>query len=293
MNDNCNAIWKQLQQHSMQPPEGIFDKVWQHILQQQLHPKNSAEWNNDIPTESEINERSIFSKLQQYSIAPPGLQWSSNGAEKKESPKKRKFFYLDQFGKAAAVLLLAGGIAFFWMTVPRKKKNNPGSQITTTTKVSPTIVPSSPIVIGANDTPLANNQIQLKIDQKNIAKQQDQEKKKAVLPMINNSVAAYENDFLLTLINYEDEELQQFSTKIINKKKIMISQYSYINLSDKMAQMVQDLCSVKPNGKPTKKAKKTKRKFERWKKMDEKYFDRGPQKNPADIIDLSDFIMKK
>ena len=33
-------------------------------------------------------------------------------------------------------------------------------------------------------------------------------------------------------------------------------------------------------------------KLERGKKQDEKYFDRGLKKNPADIIDLNDFLMK-
>jgi hypothetical protein len=49
---------------------------------------------------------------------------------------------------------------------------------------------------------------------------------------------------------------------------------------------------AKGNGKPTRKAKKTKRKFEKWRKKDERYFDKNLQKNPADIIDLSEFILK-
>ena len=50
---------------------------------------------------------------------------------------------------------------------------------------------------------------------------------------------------------------------------------------------------VNDKGKPTKKAKKLKHKLAKWKKKDESYFDRNPQKNPLDIIDLTEFILKK
>ncbi len=58
-----------------------------------------------------------------------------------------------------------------------------------------------------------------------------------------------------------------------------------------MVAMLQDLYVTKKNGKMARKAKKAKKKFDKWRKKDEKYFDKEPDKNPADIIDLSDFLM--
>jgi hypothetical protein len=102
----------------------------------------------------------------------------------------------------------------------------------------------------------------------------------------------YDNDILFTLVNYKNRNWQQFFTKAITDKKITLNKYSYHNLTDKMVEMLQDMYLAKGNGKPTRKAKKTKRKFEKWRKKDERYFDKNLQKNPADIIDLSEFILK-
>ena len=59
-----------------------------------------------------------------------------------------------------------------------------------------------------------------------------------------------------------------------------------------MVAMLQEVYLTKKNGKLARKAKKAKKKFEKWKKKDEKYFDKDLDKNPADIIDLSEFLMK-
>lgn len=292
MNDNRNLIWKQLQQHSMQPPDYIFEKAWQHILQQRLLSKDDGEWKQELPTDAEINERAILSNLQQYSVAPPPLQWSSTWVtEKTNGPKKKHFQYYILFGKVAAILLLVGGIAYLGIAV-LFKKNKPVSETTTAIKKLPDTVSSTTTAIVANDTSVIHNQSQLLVEQQSVSNQ-DEAKKKQVITVTNSGAGMYDNDLLFTLVNYKDDELQKLGTTLVNKKKITLSQYSYINLSDKMVQMIRDLCSVKRNGRPAKTAKKTKRKFERWKKSDEKYFDRGPQKNPADIIDLSNFIMKK
>jgi hypothetical protein len=74
-------------------------------------------------------------------------------------------------------------------------------------------------------------------------------------------------------------------------KTITLNKYSWVGLSDKMTAMLQDIYGTKKNGKPTRKAKRTKKKFEKWRKKDEKHFDRNMQRNPADIIDLSDWIL--
>ena len=92
-------------------------------------------------------------------------------------------------------------------------------------------------------------------------------------------------------MNYKENGKDKLFYKILSEKKVALNQYSYISLSDKMVGMLQNMYATKKNGKPARKAKKMKKKFEKWRKKDEKYFDKGLNKNPADIIDLSDFLM--
>ena len=59
-----------------------------------------------------------------------------------------------------------------------------------------------------------------------------------------------------------------------------------------MAEYLKGMYEVNDKDKPTRKSKKLKAKLAKWKKKDESYFDRSLQKNPLDIIDLGEFILK-
>lgn len=113
-------------------------------------------------------------------------------------------------------------------------------------------------------------------------------------PNINfgNSTSYYNNDIFFTLVNYKEYGKERLFTQALRNKKVTLNQYSYVNLSDKMVAMLQEVYLTKKNGKPSRKAKKAKKKFDKWRKKDEKYFDAELNKSPADIIDLSEFLMK-
>ena len=102
----------------------------------------------------------------------------------------------------------------------------------------------------------------------------------------------YNNDLFFTLVNYKEYGKEKLFTKALKEKRVTLNQFSYVNLSDKMVAMLQEVYLTKKNGNMARKAKRAKRKFEKWKKKDEKYFDKELDKNPADIIDLSEFLMK-
>ena len=302
MADNSENILTHLQQYNMPPPAGAFSKAWECIVQQ---AGNAVSSSTVIPS-SENMEQSIFTELQQYSMAAPPLNFAAlkNKATGNSIVAKRKPGIPMPFLKAASIFLLLASGTVLYFTVFHKN-NNSGNSYSQANKN----IPAVPATVAAKNNDSLSTSVAAVTSAGMETKKSSAAAKAAAKKIFASSGAAknansskvtfsnggsaklYDNDVLFTLTSYSGNGWQQFFTSDVLEKKITLNKYSYMNLSDKMVEMLQETYLTKKNGTPSRKAKKTKKKFDKWRKKDEKYFDSNMQKNPADIIDLSDLIL--
>lgn len=286
MADNSSNILKQLQDYEATPPAGAFEKAWGAVL---LQHKDKA------PASS----TNVFQQLQDYNMQAPTLDFKKITSTEKTAPVKVIPSQKQILLRVAAVLLLVAACsAGYWVFF--KQQNNPEEYT-----LSPNNKPDTPVIaVAKNEFPdKTSNEAGVSTPSK-----QNNHKTAAAIPNIESSktkktiskgiqysrggsMGFYNNDILFTLVNYKEYGREKVFKKALADKTITLNKYSYINISDRMTAMLQDLYLTKKNGKASRKAKKTKRKFEKWRKKDEKYFDKKIKKNPADIIDLTDFLM--
>lgn len=289
MADKNSNILKQLQDHELTPPAGAFDKAWNSIL---------------LPDEATGNSeqagKNAFEKLQEYTMQAPELDFKAVLAgEKKKATQKTATLISKNVMRVAAVLAIAiTGVVVYW-AMP--KKNNDRQLVTGT---GHTVKDTFSTGQGKQEAGASEKQAEDLVASAGKKQPEGSNKDAAALPgKLSKTIkgrglndgrpgAFYNNDIFFTLVNYKDYGKERLFSKTIRDKRITLNRYSYVNLSDKMVAMLQDVYLTKRNGKPSRKAKKAKRKFEKWRKKDEKYFDKILDKNPADIIDLSEFLMK-
>lgn len=297
MADNSKNILSRLQQMSVQPPADAFDKAWNTVVP----PKEKTADQN--PT-SENMEQKIFTNLQDYSIPSPPLDFIGlkNKALQIAPPANNSVKISPYLLRAASIFLLLAAAATLYFIVFNKKDNNiveyaaenKNNNATTGVADSKSNDTLSASVI-SNTRIIEDSKVSLSINEnskKVFASKGIIKKGGSKVTFTNGGEAKlYENDVLLTLTSYSSNDWRQFFTNAVEDKKITLNKYSYLNLSDKMVEMLQDTYLMKKNGSPSRKAKKTKKKFDKWRKKDEKYFDKNMQKNPTDIIDLSDFTL--
>lgn len=289
MADNSSNILKQLQEHEITPPANAFNKAWEDILLQ-----------NEGMAGSDEEGKKAFTQLQEYNMQPPVLDLAAVMAGEKKVVAKRAVPFLKNLMKAAAVLaIVAAGVAVYMLSA---KKDD--GLVTT----SPGIIKDTTLhnatgnETGTTNNKQVGNSLAAEIgeeEQRNtIQKNKRDTDKKLPTAATKRSMASYKgpggfynDDIFFTLVNYKEYGKDKLFAKALKDKRVTLNGYSYVNLSDKMVEMLQDLYVTRKNGKPARKAKKAKRKFDKWRKKDEKHFDRNMQKNPADIIDLSDWIL--
>ncbi|MES2847551.1 MAG: hypothetical protein V4685_00725 [Bacteroidota bacterium] len=285
MADNSNTILNKLQQYKMQPPADAFEKAWERCMHE---------------TPEETADRKAFGQLKDHGLQAPQLDLKKIMiGEKAVAEKKKPFVISISWRRAAVVLLLIAAGAVVYVTIFNKKetgesyaagekiKNTPVAKENDSNTVA-TIAAGDAAINGLENTAAANNQ-----GSNTVAAVKGGNKKSNAGGVLyaGNENSFTSNDVFFTLINYKENGRDNLFYKTLSAKKITLNQYSYINLSDKMVAMLQDLYVTKRNGKMARKAKKAKKKFDRWRKKEEKYFDKKLDKNPADIIDLSDFLM--
>ncbi len=299
MADNSKNILKKLQQLNLQPPADAFDKAWGIAVPKQNSLPDSQ---NPIP---ENMEQKIFTSLQDYSMDAPPLNFidlKNKAAENTTSikPSKQIPAYLTR--AAALFLILAAAIALYF-TVSNKKenaateyatgnKNNTAPNVVDNNKSNDTlataIITAGPVTEDKRTIAPLNENRKKEFLGRGVVKKQNKSK---VTFSNGGEAKLYDNDVLLTLASYSGNDWKQFFTNAVEDKRITLNKYSYLNLSDKMVEMLQNTYLTKKNGNPSRKAKRTKKKFEKWRKKDEKYFDKNMRNNPTDIIDLSDFTL--
>jgi hypothetical protein len=268
MADNSNNILNQLQQHSLQPPAGAFEKAWERIELQ----KNAA---------APVGEKEKFSQLQEYSLQAPALDFKTVLAGKKDGAKKPPFAIPKYVVRAAAVLLLAAAAAIgIYLSLPHKTATNTNyaKEQPANNKANPATIigngssDSTKETAGTKPAIAASTTLVAKTDNANAGKT-NSKKTKALTAKAGygGSNHFYNNDIFYSLVNYKEYGKEKLFKKTLADKMVVLNKYSYINISDKMAAMLQDVYITKKNGKPSRKAKKTKKKFEKWRKKDEKY----------------------
>jgi hypothetical protein len=305
MADTSSDILQQLQEHEITPPASAFNKAWDKVLLDINDPNN------------ETVKKNPFERLQEYHIPAPSVNLKTimAGGEKKQVQKPVVSLSKNLMRVAAVIAIAIAGTVIYMMqpqkkegviagTSSIKKKDTTQQEITrqkTVTGNDAQIATTAPL-------PAANT-----ADSKNSAVNYTSKKtgltENAIKKVSTNTLTAksgkkssklnygkpgsiYNNDMFFTLVNYQEYGKEKFFNKAIKDKKVTLTQFSYVNLSDKMVEMLQEVYTTKKNGKPSRKAKKAKKKFEKWRKSDENYFDENLKKNPTDIVDLSEFLMK-
>lgn len=282
MADNSSNILKQLQEHQVPPPADAFEKAWEKILLQ-----------NEATGKSSEPEKKSFELLQDYLMQPPPVDLSAVMAGKKSVIRSRPVVFISKkIMKVAAVLALAVTGLAIYTAVGKKENEQPGFQphekLLTAGKMTDADTVTTTTAISQNTVDKASSSVNTA--NRNIAAA-GLFKKRANISF-GNSASYYNNDIFFTLVNYKEYGKEKLFTQALRNKKVTLNQYSYVNLSDKMVAMLQEVYLTKKNGKPSRKAKKAKKKFEKWRKKDEKYFDAELNKSPVDIIDLGEFLME-
>ena len=109
---------------------------------------------------------------------------------------------------------------------------------------------------------------------------------------INTSTLVYmptDGDLWIKLVSFQTSEGGVDNwVNSTGQKRITIDEYSTLHVSDKIVNMIKELRQKKANGKPTRKAIKTKKRMEKWKRKDEQYFSKD--KSPLDPVDLGKLL---
>jgi hypothetical protein len=289
---DTNNILKDLKNHRAHPPEGVFAKIWLQIKKLNLHGnKLPHNLEYELPDESseavEPAYENSFRELQSYvdaKIKPPAFDLTalSPASKKQKKPVVTLFIKV-----AAALAIIVLGILFLLRNDKSDSQNHAGTNQNPDTAVSTN---EWLAVSGSkNETPGRKNQSHLP---------QQPIRDYAIVPgrkvQITKHLQAEQlyAEFFYTLTNFSYEEAFIFLNDLKKTKKISLSNFSYVIISDKMAAFMECLYKLNKKNKPSREAKKARAKLEKWRKKDESYFDKKLDKNPLDIFDLQEFIFK-
>jgi hypothetical protein len=265
--DNRSNIWRRLQDHQISPPPEMFDN-----LRKNLHPADEA-------------DKTGFQKLQDHPLTPPPSLWSAikDATRQPKHSKLRRF--LPYIAAAACLLPILIGVV-----VDRTPHSDPLTKARTpdthTEKPGAASTPDS----AASQSGPAFTASGSTIDSSALASTTDQGLLLA-LTIDGSRFSLVDNNPLVTLISYKYPGLKN---RINNKRdaglRIRLDQYTNIALTPVMTGMIRDLYDTRANGMPSRKARKTKERLEKWKTDDERQFDGSRFSNPLDPIDLAEFL---
>jgi hypothetical protein len=265
----------------------------------------------------EIEAPFSFAKLMQIIrgfVATPAQQAAASGA---------KVISMTNFKRivAAAAILLLGFIGYLtFQSINTGKTNSPDAPLvntgnnTPTTPTNPTLLPptdSSTLDQQANN-PIAfidgtkKNIFQKYSTSRNTGRKREARQSFAFASPVPATPAAKEmlingssftivdNDYLATFASFNETNLPAFLQ--VDKPvatTITIDDYTSITITEGMGAMMKKMYKTKKSGKPTRRARRTKEKLEKWKKADADYFNQNSTTNPLDPIDLGNFILNK
>lgn len=282
------TILKGLQNYQQNPPADIFDKILASVT------------NAD-----DAGSKHVFGQLQQYAVQPPvtilGNTENVLFAEKKPASVKKIPAYYWYRAVAATVLIALG---LWWFT---KSTGGSTTEQETANHNAPVKTPPQLITPVTNDTASkqksSNEQLVAVvkdnfINPKKAYNVNTTEPKASLLSSAAATVGGLpititDNDVFATLINYTYNSQEQFWKEEDKELLIALNQYSSMTISEKMLALMKKMYRVKGNNKIPRSAKRAQKRLAKWKEADAMQFDSSGNKNPLDIIDLSDFFFKK
>ena len=291
-----NNTFKNLQDYEIAPPSGLFAKLWKKIKSSGHKTQNSQTGENDTEKIITSAVSTDFSQLKTYispDLQPPPFDFhkiKEAALKTTNTPGNPPVKINKQIAVVFKLLAAASitGVAFllYYLVLSGNQSgkskndlpayaesgNNPHNKTKSNQNASDNNQDNSKL----NNSTLPN--FKLIYANGYISK--------------NGNSSLVENDFIYTFTNFTYDQSISFLKKLKKDKLISLNSYSYLNISEKMAEYLKGMYEVNDKDKPTRKSKKLKAKLAKWKKKDESYFDRSLQKNPLDIIDLGEFILK-
>ena len=268
--DNRSDIWRHLQDHQIPPPQEVFER-----LQRTLDPPGD-------------DDRSGLGRLQDHTVSPPAFL-RIKVSEAAIPPGQGLLRRILPYAAAACVLLVIAGIVID-RSVSRQKPG-PAVAQTSPAKIN---VPTQKDTAALSQTAAALPGSATDSSAKMAATGQ------GLSPMFTidgDHFALVDNNPLLTFTSFRYPALTSYVDKnSTGRLKVRLDQYTNIVLSPAMTAMIKDLYGTRSTGTPTRRARKTKERLEKWKTADEEYFDGKAlpgeigSRNPLDPIDLAEFI---
>ncbi|HEV2482945.1 MAG TPA: hypothetical protein VGS79_24940 [Puia sp.] len=257
--------WHHLQDHSTPPPREVLEK-----LRELLDPSAAA---GETDT--------AFRKLASHSIPPPEQLRTAIINLTNPATGRRLTRWLPYASAAACILFFAVGFGFY-KRVHDQKAGIVQNSAHPMAIVTPTDTSSRSLPATASATPAAidstgTTAIQLS---------------PAALTVDGDRFSLSDNNPLVTFTSYRYPDLG----KRINSPKnetvlhIHLDQYTNIALSPAMTATLRDLYDTRPDGTPSRKARRTRERLLKWDAEDAKEFDPHTTANPLDAVDLAEFL---
>jgi len=297
-----NKIFKDLQDHAVNPPAGLFAKLWKKIRKQGAGD-TAFDKAIDIPDSNPptaIDNDKIFSALQSYTDlenTPPPFDFSKiseavSGIKEEPvtQPQKRNNIFPLLYKIAAAAVIT--GIIIFIYYLKNSDKTSKQTENSVSRAISPSVQTDKDSIQTAlqRTVPLHNENEEETVVVNHMSSYNGNFPKNFITKNVNSRILY--NDFIYTLTSFTYKQMDNFLSDVKKDNRIFLDKYSYVNISDKMAMLLKKTAAVNRQDKPTRKARKLKNRLIKWKKKDEVNFDINMRRNPIDILDLSEFILK-
>jgi hypothetical protein len=278
---HLHTILQKLKDHSVSPPAEIFDSIHKAIA--------------EVKSEAAENEplKAIIA-LREKAVLPPAFLFDNIiAAGKIKSPAKVVPFKKYIAAIAAALLLFAGIAIVFKLSNKKDAAQNDGIAKQSGGQSLPTDDHSikDTVAIAKDKLPLISPNNALAHTTKKYGSNIMRKTGTATVEADGDDLIIKENDLLYSFTNFNYNNLPAFITSDnTDAVKVRIDGSASITLSEGMVMMMKRMYKQKRNGKPTAKARREKRKLQRWKNADTKFFDKNVEKNPMDPMDLAEFL---
>jgi len=270
-----NTILKKLQDHSIPPPAQVTEAIHSNIQEEKAESLIKKEFEQ-------------VSSLKENSVTPPAFLLENILREGKPA---RVVSFRKYIPRIAAALVFMAAIA---VVIRLTHKKNAGTEETAT-------VPSTENKSLATTSPDKKDSVAIPmILPKHSGSLASSPKKKNGYNSSSKTGNAsidgedfdvHDNDLLFSFTNFNYNQLPSFITnESTDAVKVNLDHSSSITISEGMLGMMKTMYQQKKNGNPTAKARRQRKKLQRWKDADAKFFDKNVEKNPMDPLDLAEFI---
>jgi hypothetical protein len=283
--DNRYNIWRHLQDHEIAPPPGLRERLLQLLAS--TRPPSDPDNNG---------QAADLQRLQQHPIEPPAyiriaVKDAITTGSLNRSARRLPRWIL--YAAAAACLIVLLGLIF----IKQDSHNgighpiNPSAIVRSSTRQSATATPDQSA--GSGDTSTTARDSAAATAALTIAASHPKTIRPLRLNVDHQTFSLVDNNLLLTFTSFTYPDLADRISRAQDQQlRVQLDQYTSIIISRPMLQTIKDMYRTRSNGKPTRKARKTRERLESLKKTDEKHFDLGSSANATDPLDLGDFILK-